>query len=84
MSATNRRVEPPDLTYYEENIRRFPQEELAKYGGKHIAWSPDGTRIVASGYGWEGLLQALDDAGIPMSQVISDYVPREDEDSWLL
>jgi hypothetical protein len=31
-----------------ENRRQFPAEELAKYAGKYVAWSPDGTAILAS------------------------------------
>ena len=44
----------PDLTTYLEkrqeylaNRTMFPLEELAKYSGQWVAWSPDGTRIVA-------------------------------------
>ncbi len=29
------------------NRRQFPPAELAKYADKHVAWSPDGTRIIA-------------------------------------
>ena len=44
-----------DMPLYLANMRKFlanrpsyPPEELAKYGGTWIAWSPDVTRIVAS------------------------------------
>jgi hypothetical protein len=30
------------------NRAAFPVEELAKYAGQWVAWSPDGTRIAAS------------------------------------
>jgi hypothetical protein len=32
---------------FESNRRAFPDEELLKYAGQWIAWSPDGTAIVA-------------------------------------
>src|SRR5207245_294383 len=47
-------VMPLDMPVYLENMRKFlenrqkfPPEELVKYMGSWIAWSPDGTRIVA-------------------------------------
>jgi hypothetical protein len=44
-------VNVPDFDYgtYEENQRRFPQEELNKYAGQYVAFSLDGARILASG-----------------------------------
>jgi hypothetical protein len=30
------------------NRNAFPAEELDRYTGQHVAWSPDGTRILAS------------------------------------
>lgn len=49
MNPNSKRVGPPDLSHFHENWLKFPQEELAKYWGKQVAVSPDGTRIVASG-----------------------------------
>jgi hypothetical protein len=44
-----------DMPAYLETRRRFlanraafPIEELAKYAGQWVAWSPDGTRVAAS------------------------------------
>jgi hypothetical protein len=78
MNAKNERLEPPDLSHYAENRNKFPQEELAKYEGKHVAFSPDGTRILASGDTWEELDAALDAAEIHFSQVVYSYVHRSD------
>lgn len=74
MNTNGERLEPPDLSHYEENRCKFPLEELAKYGGKHVAFSPDGTRIVASGETEEELEAALRSAGIHFSQVVFSYV----------
>jgi hypothetical protein len=83
MNANNDRLELPDLSHFDENQRKFPPEELAKYWGKHVAYSPDGTRIVASGDTWDELDAALDAAGIDFTQVVySSYVHRPDV-SWI-
>jgi hypothetical protein len=74
MSETNQRPEPPDLSKYEEGRRNFPPEELAKYAGKYIAFSPDGTRVLASGETMEAVEQELEAAGIVPSQVVGSYV----------
>ncbi|HTU92301.1 MAG TPA: hypothetical protein VMF69_19625 [Gemmataceae bacterium] len=78
MNSNGERREPPDLSHYQENRNKFPPEELAKYWGKHVAFSPDGTRILASGDTWEELDAALDAAGIHFSQVVYSYVYRPD------
>lgn len=57
----------------------FP-DELAKYWGKHVAFSPDGTRIVASGATEEELEAALQAAGIHFSQVVFSYIDGPDVD----
>ena len=80
MNANSEQLEPPDLSHYAENRSKFPLEELAKYAGKHIAFSPDGTRIVASGATEEELEAALQAAGIHFSQVVWSYVDGPDVD----
>ncbi len=79
MNNNGYRLEPPDLSHYEENRSKFPLEELAKYVGKHVAFSPDGTRIVGSADTWEDFDAALDAAGVPLSQVVHEYVDPPDE-----
>jgi hypothetical protein len=74
MNPNNERLEPPDLRHFHDNWCNFPQEELAKYGGKQVAVSPDGTRIVASGDTLEELDAALEAAGIHFSQVVTAYI----------
>jgi hypothetical protein len=69
-----KRVEPPDLGQFEKNRVRFPLDELSKYAGLFIAWSPDGTRILASAETMEAVDQKLREAGIDPSQVVGDYV----------
>ena len=78
MNANGERLEPPDLRHYEENRRKFPLEELAKYWGKHVAFSPDGTRIVASGDSLDEVVETLSAAGIHFSQVVHAYIDAGD------
>jgi hypothetical protein len=74
MNSNGERLEPPELRLYEENRSKFPLDELAKYAGKHVAFSPDGTRIVASGESIEEVEEQLMAAGIDPSQVVGSYV----------
>lgn len=78
MNPNNERLEPPDLSHFDENWHKFPQEELAKYEGKQVAVSPDGTRIVASGDTLEEVDAVLEAAGIHFSQVVHTYVHLPD------
>jgi len=78
MNNNQQRLEPPDLGPYERNRARFPPEELAKYGGKFVAFSPDGTRILESGDTEEEVEQKLVAAGIAPSQVVGSYIDPVD------
>jgi Family of unknown function (DUF5678) len=78
MNDSQRRPEPPDLSGYEENRAKFSLEKLAQYEGRHVAFSADGTRIVASGKDWPELWKHLEEAGIDASQVVGGYVPPAD------
>lgn len=78
MNANSERLEPPDFSHYTDNRHKFPPEELAKHWGKHVAFSPDGTRIVASGESLDAVLEQLDAAGIPFSQVVHAYIDPPD------
>lgn len=62
-----------------ENRARFPEEELAKYYGKHVAWNADGTRIVASGNDDGEVITIADAAGYKREEVVFSYVPFPDE-----
>lgn len=51
-----------------KNRQAFPPEELLKYAGQWVAWSPDGTHIVAGAEEFDDLWKAVAAAG---------YDPRE-------
>jgi len=81
MSANQKKWEPPDLRLYAENRRRFPANQLIPYHGKFVAWSPDGTRILASGEEREEVWKKLEAAGLDPSQVVNDYIDPPDEEA---
>ena len=68
------RVEPPDLSHFHNNWCDFPPDQLVPYYGKYVAWSPDGTRIVASGDSEEEMERNLLALGIPPSQVVGEFI----------
>ncbi len=74
MSTNGERRELPDLRRYEENRSKFPLAEWAKYAGEHVAFSPDGTRIVASGDTEEEMEANVFLTGIHPSQVVGAYI----------
>lgn len=75
MNETPRPPAPPDLSLYHQNRPKIPQEELAKHAGRYVAFSPDGSRVVASGSTMEEVEQVLQAAGIDPSQVVGSYLP---------
>jgi hypothetical protein len=74
MSTNGERLPPPDLSHYHENRNKLSLELSTKYAGKHVALSPDGTRIIASGDTWEEMEANVIAAGIHPSQVVGTYV----------
>jgi hypothetical protein len=72
-----------DLVKFDANRRQIPWEQLAPFAGQHVAFSADGTRVVASGFGHEALGKRLDELGIDSSMVVWSYIPALDEESWL-
>jgi hypothetical protein len=68
------RAEPWLDPTFQENQRQFPAEELNRYRGQHIAWSWDGSRILAGDTERRTLDEKLRAAGIDPLHVIHDYV----------
>jgi hypothetical protein len=73
----------PDLRHYAENRAKFPPDELAKYAGKCVAFSADGTRIVASGDDFLTLWNEMKASGVDPSQFVWSDVPPPEEDTQL-
>ncbi len=70
----NNRHEPWLDPNFVENQRKFPVEELLRHAGQHIAWSWNGSEILASDPDRRALDEKLHAAGIDPLQVIHDYV----------
>ena len=61
------------------NRAQFPMGELARYYGKEVAWSLDGTKIVASGDDPREVCTVVQRAGLTSDEVVLAYVPFPDE-----
>jgi len=61
-----------------ENRQRFPLEELAKYMGCWIAWSPDGTRVVASAVNLDDLENLVRESGEDSTQCVIEGIPEQE------
>jgi hypothetical protein len=72
---TKKDICPPFDEHYYENRRNFPPEELAKYYGRHVAYSWDGSSIVANGDSYEEVQEKVKAAGLDPSRVVFGYVP---------
>jgi hypothetical protein len=68
-----------DMKLFIENRQNFPLEELAKYAGRYVAWSPDGASIVASDEDELRLANAIHAAGHNTAEILISYVPAGDE-----
>lgn len=61
-----------------KNRSQFPPDELLKYAGKHVAWSPDGKKIIASADDLLTLDQAVKASGYPVEECVVSAVPATD------
>ena len=73
MSAEHTNVPWLDARHL-ENRRKVPPEELEQYAGQYIAWSWDGSRILASAEDREALWEILVSAGHDPHRVVFEYV----------
>ncbi|MBI1914064.1 MAG: hypothetical protein HYS12_04915 [Planctomycetes bacterium] len=67
-----------DMQQLLRNRQRFPPEELARYVGQYVAFSPDGTRIVASDEDLARLDAKIKAAGYDPAETLVSAVPAED------
>ncbi len=67
-----------DMQAYLRNRIAFPLDQLAKHAGEWVAWSPDGTRIVASSATLEDLDDLVRGTGEDPEQCPIEGIPDTD------
>ena len=73
-----------DGNLFNVNRNKFTYEQLAPYAGQHVAWSTDGTRIVASHADPFVLIRILEEQGLAGGEYVFDYLPGADEPDTIL
>jgi hypothetical protein len=68
-----------DMQEFLKNRNQFPPEELAQYAGRYVAWSPDGTSILASDEDELRLDATIKAIGYDPAEVLVSFVPSPDE-----
>jgi hypothetical protein len=76
MNVTNGHLESSELSRFDENRWRFPPDELLQYAGQYVAWSLDGTHILASADTEKALEQKLVATGVDPGQVVGEFFPN--------
>jgi hypothetical protein len=71
-----------DLKQFRLNQSRVPLKELAKHNGEYVAWSADGTRILAGDADPQQLETALRAAGFDPGDLLVTFVSVPEEVSW--
>lgn len=56
------------------NRNNFPPEELKKYENQWVAWSSDGTRIIAAADDLDPLEEAVNAAGFKISDTVVELI----------
>jgi hypothetical protein len=67
-----------NLEQFVKNRNAFPVDELDRYAGQHIAWSPDGTQILASDPDPLKVLAAVKALGYDPAETPIEDIPIED------
>ncbi len=76
--STVHRPELKDRQRFLANRSAFPLAELASYAGQWIAWSPDGSRIVAHSQDLEALDGLVLKAGNDPEECVIEGIPAQD------
>ena len=70
------------INEFRRNQSRFPREELEKYNGQFVAWSDDGTRVLAAHADLAQVESMLVAAGIYPGDVLVCSVAVPEEAAW--
>ena len=66
--------EPIDVLLFRRNRDQFSDEQLEPYWGKQVAWSGDGTRIIASGETHVELYTTPRSLGVDPTHVVVEFI----------
>jgi hypothetical protein len=70
------------LNEFRRNQSLFPLKELMKYNGKYVAWSEDGTHILAADEDQGRLHRWLIDAGFDTGEILVAWIDVPEDISW--
>ena len=73
-----------DGSLFNANRAKFTYDQLAPYAGQHVAWSADGTRIVAHNVEVAELFREIDESDLANEDVVFSYIPALDAPETLL
>jgi hypothetical protein len=68
-----------DMREFLKNRSQFSPADLGEYAGLYVAWSPDGTRIIAANADAMKLVAAVKSAGFDPQECVISSVPATDE-----
>ena len=68
-----------NMQQFLKNRHQFPPAELDKYAGRYVAWSPDGSRIIASDDDYQKVAAAVDASGYDPADIVMEPIPLPDE-----
>ncbi len=71
-----------DLDTFRRNQSRFPREQLEKVNGQYVAWSLDGTAILASDPDPIRLDEAIRAAGHNPAEILVTRIALPEDVSW--
>ncbi|HWG44228.1 MAG TPA: hypothetical protein VN688_15725 [Gemmataceae bacterium] len=71
-----------DINEFRQNQSRLPREELEKYNGQYVAWSSDGTRILAADPDPLRVDALLCVAGYDPAEILVSRIAIPEEVSW--
>ena len=66
------------LEQFVKNRNAFPADELNRYTGQHVAWSPDGTRVLASDPDPMRVIIAVKALGYDPAETPIEDIPSDD------
>lgn len=71
-----------DINEFRRNQSRVPRAELEKYNGQYVAWSPDGSQIVAADRDPLRVDALLRTAGYDPAEILVSRIAVPEEVSW--